>query len=84
SAALGLLANVPLHQRAAQRQQRLRVTAPPTFARQVLVPFLERFTSAHPQFELEVVLSIPFLDAAGTEADIEVRNGDALAQGGQV
>src|SRR5947208_8243055 len=41
--ALGLLAAVPLHQRAAQRAQRLRVTAPPTFARQVVVPPLEPF-----------------------------------------
>ncbi|MEW6706679.1 MAG: LysR substrate-binding domain-containing protein [Pseudomonadota bacterium] len=76
-AALGLLAAVPLHQRAAQRAQRLRVRATPTFARQILVPALESFTSAHPQVELEVVLSIPFLDSpSGAEADVEVRTGD--------
>lgn len=75
-AALGLLASVPLHRRAAQRTQRLRVTAPPTFARQVLVPHLEQFTLTHPHIELEVVLSIPFLDVAPTDADVEVRNGD--------
>jgi DNA-binding transcriptional LysR family regulator len=85
SAALGLLAQVPLHRRVAQRQERLRITTPPTFARQVLVPQLAGFTRAHPQIELEVVLSIPFLDAAtGTESDIEVRNGDAAANGGVV
>ncbi|HEY2926137.1 LysR substrate-binding domain-containing protein [Piscinibacter sp.] len=83
SAALGLLAAVPLHQRAAQRAQRLRVTTPPTFARQVLVPHLEPFTRRHPQIELEVVLSIPYLDVAGSsDADVEVRNGDAAAAGG--
>ncbi len=77
-AALGLLAAVPLHRRAAQRLQRLRVRATPTFARQILVPQLESFTSAHPGIELEVVLSIPFLDsgAAAPEADVEVRTGD--------
>ncbi|HJV96064.1 MAG TPA: LysR family transcriptional regulator [Albitalea sp.] len=80
-AALGLLAAVPLHQRAAQRAQRLRVRAPPTFARQVLVPELEQFTQAHPQIELEVVLSIPFLDSGASDADVEVRNGDAGANG---
>ncbi|WP_372528620.1 LysR family transcriptional regulator [Piscinibacter sp.] len=80
-AALGLLAAVPLHRRAAQRTQRLRVTAPPTFARQVLVPHLEQFTTTHPDIELEVVLSIPFLDVAPTDADVEVRNGDATADG---
>lgn len=77
SAALGMLAAVPLHSRAAQRTQRLRVRTPPTFARQILVPHLERFTSEHPHIELEVVLSIPYLDAGGTDADVEVRNGDA-------
>ena len=35
--ALQLLAAMPLHQRAAQRRERLRVLAPPTFARQILV-----------------------------------------------
>jgi len=75
-AALGLLAAMPLHQRPAQRVQRLRVTAPPTFARQILVPRLEGFTAAHPQIELEVLLSIPYLDQAGPESDIEVRTGD--------
>lgn len=84
SAALGLLAQVPLHQRTAQRQQRLRITAPPTFARQVLVPSLQGFTGTHPHVELEVVLSIPYLDVKGIEADLEVRNGDAAAQGGIV
>jgi DNA-binding transcriptional LysR family regulator len=85
SAALGLLAQVPLHRRAVQRQQRLRITTPPTFARQVLVPQLAGFTQAHPHVELEVVLSIPFLSAAsGAETDIEVRNGDASADGGTV
>ena len=81
-AALGLLAAVPLHQRTAQRQERLRVCAPPTFARQILVPNLEAFTSAHPQVELEVMLSIPYLDPGTADADIEVRNGDSQGAGG--
>lgn len=80
-AALGLLAAVPLHRRSAQRLQRLRVRTPPTFARQILVPQLPTFTSAHPEVELEVVLSIPFIDSAGStsDADVEVRNGDPAA-----
>lgn len=82
-AALGLLAAVPLHRRAAQRIEKLRVSVPPTFARQILVPALERFTAAHPAVELEVVLSIPFLDAAATEADVEVRHGHPAGHGGQ-
>jgi LysR family transcriptional regulator, glycine cleavage system transcriptional activator len=87
SAALALLQAMPLHQRASQRQQRLRVTAPPTFARQILVPHLVEFTQKHPLVELELVLSVPYLDAAAStsttsNADIEIRNGDAVAAGG--
>lgn len=80
-AGLALLAAVPLHRRAAQRAQKLRVRATPTFARQILVPQLESFTAAHPRVELEVVLSIPFLDAgaAAPEADVEIRTGDPRA-----
>jgi LysR family glycine cleavage system transcriptional activator len=84
SAALGLLAAVPQHRRAAQRIERLRVCAPPTFAREILVPELERFTAAHPEVELEIVLSIPYLDAASPDADVEVRHGDAAAGHGTV
>jgi LysR family glycine cleavage system transcriptional activator len=78
-AALKMLAAVPLHRRAAQQAQRLRLTAPPTFARQILVPQLESFTAAHPQVELEVVLSIPYLHATGggNDSDLEVRHGGA-------
>jgi len=83
-AALELLARVPMHRRAAQRQRRLRVSAPPTFARQVLVPALESYTQAHPEVELEVVLSIPFLDVSASEADIEVRHGEVPAEGATV
>lgn len=82
--ALGALAAVPLHRRAAQRVERLRVSAPPTFARQILVPQLERFTAAHPQVELEVVLSIPYLDAAPGDTDVDVRLGDAASPVGRV
>jgi len=75
-AALSLLAAVPLHQRAAQRVQRLRVCSPPTFARQILVPHLEDFTTAHRDIELEIVLSIPYLGGEQPDADIQIRNGD--------
>ena len=81
--ALGLLAAMPLHQRAAQRVERLRVTTPPTFARQILVPQLEAFTRAHPAIELELLLSIPYLDTSALDSDLEVRAGDAAVLGGR-
>lgn len=73
--ALSLLAAMPLHQRTEQRKQRLRLSAPPTFARQVLVPALPEFGEQHPAIELEVVLSVPFLDLAGADAELAVRHG---------
>lgn len=84
SQALALLAAMPQHRRRAQRRTRLRVCTPPTFARQVLVPALESFTRAEPDVDLEVVLSIPHLAGPGEPADVEVRNGDAAALGGEI
>lgn len=83
-AALALLAAMPQHQRANQRALKLRITTPPTFARQVLVPLLPRFTRAHPSIELELVLSVPYLDRSHADSDIEVRHGDPATLGGQV
>jgi LysR family glycine cleavage system transcriptional activator len=80
-AALALLAAMPLHQRAAQRRQRLRISAPPTFAREILVPALPGFSALHPEVELEVVLSVPFLDLAGADAELEVRHGPVSTEG---
>jgi LysR family glycine cleavage system transcriptional activator len=73
--ALDLLLALPQHQRAQQRSRRLRVVAPPTFARQILVPHLEDFARTQPQVELEIVLSIPYLDLQAVEADVQVRHG---------
>lgn len=80
--ALALLCAVPLHRRSAQSRQRLRLCAPPTFARQILVPALPSFTEAHPEIELEVVLSVPFLDGVAAAPDLAVRHGPA--QDGEV
>jgi DNA-binding transcriptional LysR family regulator len=74
---LELLAAMPQHRRGAATRQRLRVCVPPTFARQVLVPRLASFTAAHAAIELELLLSLPQLDMAATEADVEVRFGQA-------
>ncbi|MBT9490445.1 MAG: LysR family transcriptional regulator [Rubrivivax sp.] len=82
--ALTLLAAVPQHRRPVQRTRKLRVSAPPTFARQMLVPELGDFSAAHPGIELEVVLSIPFLDLRPGEADVEVQHADTATPGLQV
>ena len=86
-AALALLAQMPQHQRPHARAQRLRISAPPTFARLVLVPALDDFSRQHPGIDIEVVLSIPYLDnpaLSAAQADVAVRHGDAAALGGTV
>jgi LysR family glycine cleavage system transcriptional activator len=81
--ALQLLAAMPQHRRTAQRRERLRVLAPPTFARQILVPRLDSFAAAHADVELELQLSVPYAGPDGAVADIEVRYGeiDAASEG---
>lgn len=76
---LSLLASMPQHRSRAQRRRKLRISAPPTFARQILVPELASFTAAHPAIEIEVVLSIPYLDLGNGVADVSVRAGDPQA-----
>jgi LysR family transcriptional regulator, glycine cleavage system transcriptional activator len=77
SAALTMLAAVPQHQviKRQSERQRLRVCAPPTFSRQILVPHLQQFTTLHPEVDLELMLSIPYLNSHAVDADVEVRNG---------
>lgn len=82
--ALQLLAAMPLHRRSAQRRERLRVLAPPTFARQILVPQLGSFGAAHAGIELELQLSVPYAEPGGVEADVEVRYGEVDADAPQV
>ncbi len=74
-AVLNQLAAIGLHQRAVQSIARLRVLAPPTFAREVLVPRLKAFSDAWPDAEIEIVVAIPYLDLAVPEADIAVSFG---------
>ncbi len=71
-AALDLLAAAPQHRREQQRRERLRLCAPPTFARQILVPALPAFSAAHPHLELELVLSVPYLNEGAPDAELQV------------
>lgn len=73
--ALDLLSDASLHQRGEPKPEPLRVVSTPTFARQVLIPYLPGFTAAHPEVELEIMLSIPYLDIMPPNADVWVRFG---------
>ncbi|MDH4051958.1 MAG: LysR substrate-binding domain-containing protein [Rubrivivax sp.] len=79
--ALTLLAAVPQHRRPDARGPRLRVSAPPTFARQLLVPELGAYAALQPAVQLELVLSIPFLDVRPGDADVEILHGDVARLG---
>lgn len=56
-------------------RERLRVSVPPTFARQLLMARLPEYLRLHPEVELEVHLSIPLQDVVAESADVEVRWG---------
>jgi DNA-binding transcriptional LysR family regulator len=73
--ALRTLTDFPIPRRAASAQPRLKITAPPTFARYMLVPHLSSFTELHPDIAIEIYLSVPLYDLALAESDIEVRFG---------
>jgi LysR family transcriptional regulator, glycine cleavage system transcriptional activator len=77
--ALGQLSAIALHTRSAQKVERLRVLAPPTFAREILVPHLKTFTAKHAQIEIEIVVAIPYLDRDIPEADVTVHFGPRSA-----
>ena len=56
-------------------RERLRVSLPPTFARQLLMARLPEYLRVHPEVELEAHLSIPLQDVTAEAADVEVRWG---------
>ncbi|MCI4589081.1 LysR family transcriptional regulator [Sphingobium sp. BYY-5] len=51
----------------------LRVTAPTSFGRMHLAPYLQRFLDAHPRVELSVDLSDDFADLIDSRADLAIR-----------
>ncbi|MFD4835998.1 LysR substrate-binding domain-containing protein [Achromobacter sp. NPDC058515] len=79
--ALDLLSDASLHKRGERKLETLRVVSTPTFARQVLIPYLPGFTAAHPDVELEIMLSIPYLDIMPPNADVWVRFGSGKYPG---
>lgn len=51
----------------------LRITAPTSFGRMHLAPYLHRFLDAHPRVDLSVDLSDDFADLIDSRADIAIR-----------
>ncbi|MBH1992002.1 MAG: LysR family transcriptional regulator [Sphingomonadaceae bacterium] len=51
----------------------LRITAPTSFARMHIAPYLHRFVEAHPRVDLHIDLSDDFADLIATRADLAIR-----------
>ena len=73
--ALRDLTDFPMPRRAASAQPRVKLTLPPTLARDLLVPRLASFVEQHPDIAVEIYLSVPLYDLALAESDLEVRFG---------
>ena len=56
-------------------RRKLRVAAPPTFARTILLPRLKQFNEAYPEIDLTLQVSIPLLDVVAEDADLMIRFG---------
>jgi len=61
---------------------KLRITATPTFARQMLASNLQGFMNQYPHIDVELVVVPPVFDYPSTNADVEIRAGDGAAHGG--
>ena len=57
------------------RRLRLKISAPPTFSRQILLPTLGQFQSVHPHIDIAISVTIPFFNITAEQADIDVRFG---------
>lgn len=79
--ALHLLSDISMHKRSIKQRERLRVVSTPTFAHEVLVPHLGEFSEAHPHVDLELLLSIPYLDIGPAQADFWIRFGQGRYPG---
>jgi len=58
-----------------EASRRLRVTASPAFASQVLVPQLAGFLATHPEIQVEIDASTPNADLADGSFDVALRYG---------
>ena len=55
---------------------KLRLSAPPTFLRTVLIPHLHQFISAYPEIDLILQISNPLHDSIPKDSDLMIRYGN--------
>ncbi|WP_345796848.1 LysR substrate-binding domain-containing protein [Castellaniella sp. MT123] len=73
--ALHLLTDVSLHHRSKRPRESIRLVTTPSFGHYVLGPHLLEFTQDHPNLDMSVVMSIPYLDIGPSQADFWIRFG---------
>jgi LysR family glycine cleavage system transcriptional activator len=78
------LSRYPVRGNAADERTQLRISAPPTFARQIIVPRLESFQATQPDLEIVLQLSVPLVGLKADDADVEIRFGSGRYPGLEV
>jgi LysR family transcriptional regulator, glycine cleavage system transcriptional activator len=81
---LDSLSRFPARGALADERPQLRVASPPTFARQIIVPRLQRFQRLYPDVDVTLQLSVPFVGLKAEDADVEIRFGSGTYPGLQV
>ena len=71
---LSALKHLPGHDMFSARK-RLRVAAPPTFARTFLMPRLRQFIDTYPEIDLSLQVSIALFDVQAEASDLSIRFG---------
>lgn len=82
AAAVALLTALPLHRNAQRPRRILRLCSPPTFAREIVVPHLHEFATAHPEIDVEIALAVPYLGLRPPGALIDIV-ADKTTNGGE-
>jgi LysR family transcriptional regulator, glycine cleavage system transcriptional activator len=59
-----------------EERVQLRISSPPTFARQIIVPRLHAFQERYPEIEVVLQLSVPYVGLKADDADVEIRFGN--------
>jgi LysR family glycine cleavage system transcriptional activator len=71
---LNELSHLPNNYHCSNRR-RLRVAAPPTFARSFLMPKLRQFVNAYPEIDLSLQVNIALFDTQAEDSDFSIRFG---------
>jgi LysR family transcriptional regulator, glycine cleavage system transcriptional activator len=83
-ACLASLNHFPLETARVRQQLTVRIAAPPSFARLLLVKHLPEFISRHPRLTATLQLSVPLVGLKSDDADVEIRFGDGHYEGQKV